>query len=141
MKHLIDEWSSNFFITANLIGPMNIFENNFLLLMLCWLTSVTCADLLNAQCTNTGTLTSVSSSGPGTEMTRMINRLGLGADCSRCQALAAEMDQRGPAWVEQNFAYVVGRTVSNAEALGHRMGPIRRSGVRLIVRRSVRKSR
>ena len=33
--------------------------------------------------------------GPGTEMTQIINRLGLGSDCGRCKALAAEMDQNG----------------------------------------------
>lgn len=81
-----------------------------------------------------------SSGGPGTEMTRIINRLGMGSDCSRCKNLAAEMDQRGPEWVRQNMDYVVGRTVSNAENLGYNMGPIRRAGVRRIVRRSVRVS-
>ena len=40
--------------------------------------------------------------GPGTEMTQIINRLGLGSDCGRCKALAAEMDQNGSAWVMQN---------------------------------------
>ena len=39
--------------------------------------------------------------GPGTEMTQIINRMGLGSDCGRCKALAAEMDQRGPDWVLQ----------------------------------------
>lgn len=79
--------------------------------------------------------------GPGTEMTRMINRIGLGSDCGRCKSLAAQMDQGGPDWVRQNFGYVVSSTVSNAENLGHQMGPVRRSGVRLLVRRSIRRSR
>lgn len=79
--------------------------------------------------------------GPGTEMTQIINRLGLGSDCGRCKALAAEMDQNGAAWVMQNRNYVVQRTVSNAQALGHRMGPVQRLGVRAIVTRSVRRSR
>lgn len=78
--------------------------------------------------------------GPGTEMTRIINRLGLGSNCSRCRSLANQMDQLGPTWVRQNFNYVVNRTVGNAENLGHRMGPVRRAGVRTIVRRSVRRS-
>lgn len=81
------------------------------------------------------------SSGPGTEMTRIINRLGMGSDCGRCQALAAEMDQGGPEWVQQNFNYVVARTIGNAENLGHRMGPVQQLGVRRIVRRSIRLSR
>ena len=80
-------------------------------------------------------------SGPGTEMTRIINRLGLGSDCGRCQALAAEMDRGGPQWVLSHFNYVTQRTISNAENLGHRMGPIRRVGVRQIVRASVRRSK
>lgn len=79
--------------------------------------------------------------GPGTEMTRIINRLGLGSDCERCRSLAAQMDQGGPYWVQQNYDYVVAQTIRNAERLGHRMGPVRRAGVRSIVRRSIRLSR
>ena len=79
--------------------------------------------------------------GPGTEMTQIINRLGLGSDCGRCQALAAEMDQNGANWVVQNKQYVVQRTISNAQNLGHRMGPVQRMGVRTIVQRAVRRSR
>ena len=86
-------------------------------------------------------LAQTPSAGPGTEMTQMINRLGLGSDCSRCQSLAAEMDRNGPQWVRQNFDHVVSRTVSNAQNLGHNMGPIRRSGVRMMVRRSIQRSR
>lgn len=78
--------------------------------------------------------------GVGTEMTQMINRLGLGSDCARCKNLAAEMDANGAQWVENNFDYVVSRTVSNAQNLGHRMGPIRRAGVRGMVRSSIRRS-
>ena len=79
--------------------------------------------------------------GPGTEMTKIINRIGLGSDCGRCKALAAEMDQGGSNWVRQNFNYVVNRTTSNAENLGHTMGPFRKAGVRMIVRRSIQKTR
>ncbi len=88
--------------------------------------------------------TSVSTAvaqGPGTEMTRIINRVGLGSDCERCQALAAEMDQRGPAWVMQNRNHVASRTIDNATRLGHRMGPAKRMGVRMLVRTAVRRSR
>lgn len=84
---------------------------------------------------------SVHAQGPGTEMTQIINRLGLGSDCGRCKALAAEMDRNGSAWVLQNRNYVARRTISNAENLGHRMGPIRRAGVRAIIRTSARRSR
>ena len=79
--------------------------------------------------------------GPGTEMTQIINRLGLGSDCQRCRDLAAQMDLGGPDWVMQNFDYVTARTISNSENLGHRMGPIRRTGVRMIVRSALRRSR
>lgn len=79
--------------------------------------------------------------GPGTEMTQIINRLGLGSNCGRCKALAAEMDRGGPDWVSQNRQYVVQRTISNAKNLGHRMGPAQRMGVRMIVRTAVRRSR
>jgi bacterioferritin-associated ferredoxin len=83
----------------------------------------------------------VQADGPGTEMTKIINRAGMGADCGRCKALAAQMDQGGSKWVQQNKHYVVSRTISNAEKLGHRMGPMKRIGVRTIVNRSVRRSR
>ena len=81
------------------------------------------------------------SQGPGTEMTQIINRMGLGSNCGRCQALAAEMDQNGSAWVMQNRDYIANRTISNAENLGHRMGVVRRAGVRAMIRTSVRRSR
>jgi len=79
--------------------------------------------------------------GPGTEMTKIINRMGLGSDCGRCKSLAAEMDLNGSEWVRQNFNYVVQRTTSNAQALGHTMGPVRKAGVRMIIRRSIVRSR
>ena len=79
--------------------------------------------------------------GPGTEMTQIINRAGLGSDCGRCQALAAEMDQRGPEWVMQNRQYVATRTIDNASRLGHRMGPAKQLGVRMMIRTAVRRSR
>lgn len=82
----------------------------------------------------------VFAAGPGTEMTRIINRAGLGSDCGRCKALANEMDCRGSDWVLQNRQHVVQRTISNAENLGHRMGPARRLGVRAIVRTAVRRA-
>ena len=79
--------------------------------------------------------------GPGTEMTQIINRMGLGSDCGRCKALAAEMDQRGPDWVLQNRQHVANRTIDNALRLGHNMGPMKRLGVRMMIRTSVRRSR
>lgn len=94
---------------------------------------------LPSPCCTTPTVNSTG--GPGTEMTRIINRLGLGSDCQRCKALAAEMDQGGVAWVQQNREAVIQRTISNAENLGHRMGPARRVGVRVILNRSIRRSR
>ena len=79
--------------------------------------------------------------GPGTEMTKIINRMGLGSDCGRCKALAAEMDQRGANWVLQNRQEIAGRTIDNASRLGHNMGPMKRIGVRMMIRTSVRRSR
>ena len=79
--------------------------------------------------------------GPGTEMTQIINRIGLGSDCSRCKALASEMDQNGAAWVLQNRNYIAQRTIRNAENLGHYMGPVRRAGVRAMIRTSARRAR
>lgn len=79
--------------------------------------------------------------GPGTQMTQIINRVGLGSDCPRCQALAAEMDLKGSAWVMQNRDAIAKRTISNAEKLGHRMGPVRRAGVRAMIRTSARRGR
>lgn len=79
--------------------------------------------------------------GPGTEMTKIINRLGMGSDCGRCKSLAAKTDQGGPNWVQQNFQYVVGQTIGNAERLGYQMGPVRKLGVRAVVRESIRRAR
>ena len=96
---------------------------------------------VTAQCAQFEQACSSSCGGPGTEMTQIINRFGLGSDCGRCKSLAAEMDRGGPQWVMDNFNCVTSRTISNAENLGHRMGPIRRIGVRAIVRTAVRRSR
>ena len=93
----------------------------------------------NAQCN--GECGVCTCGGPGTEMTQIINRIGLGSDCGRCKALAAQMDNCGPNWVCNNFDHVVARTISNAENLGNRMGPVRRVGVRAVVRTAVRRSR
>jgi len=79
--------------------------------------------------------------GPGTEMTQIINRMGLGSDCGRCKALAAEMDQLGPDGVLQNRHQIASRTIDNASRLGHNMGPMKRLGVRMMIRTSVRRSR
>ena len=79
--------------------------------------------------------------GPGTEMTKIINRLGMGSDCGRCKSLAAKMDQGGTEWVKQNFEYVVSQTISNAEGLGYTMGPARKLGVRAVVREAIRRAR
>ncbi|MEM9409895.1 MAG: hypothetical protein AAGA30_02205 [Planctomycetota bacterium] len=79
--------------------------------------------------------------GPGAEMTKMINRLGLGSDCGRCKALAARMNEGGPVWVRENFDFVVSQTISNAERIGYHMGPIRRLGVRSIVNQAILRSR
>ena len=83
----------------------------------------------------------LAAQGPGTEMTQIITRLGLGSDCGRCQTLANEMDENGAAWVMQNRDYIAKRTISNAENFGHHMGLIRRAGVRAMIRTSVRRSR
>lgn len=87
-----------------------------------------------------GVMPANPSEGPGTTMTRMINRLGLGSDCGRCKELAMQMDLGGPAWVRQNRSYVIKSTISNASNLGHKMGPVRKMGVRYLVGRSVRLS-
>lgn len=84
---------------------------------------------------------SAQAQGPGTEMTKIINRMGLGSDCGRCQALANQMDQNGSQWVLQNRSHIAQRTISNAENLGHHMGPIRRAGVHAMIRTAVRRSR
>ena len=82
----------------------------------------------------------IPTGGPGTEMTKMINQLGLGSDCGRCKALAAQMDANGPQWVRNNFDQIAAQTISNAEKLGNRMGPVRRTGVRVLLRRAIRRS-
>ena len=85
-------------------------------------------------------VSAISTGGPGTEMTKMINRLGLGSDCGRCKALAAQMDANGSQWVQNNFDSIAKQTISNAENLGNRMGPVRRTGVRVLIRRAIRRS-
>ena len=56
-----------------------------------------------AQTSQCGQTFASSCGGPGTEMTQIINRLGLGSDCGRCKALANEMDRNGPQWGLEQF--------------------------------------
>ena len=88
-----------------------------------------------------GSVDTAAAQGPGTEMTQIINRLGMGSNCSRCKSLAAEMDRNGADWVLQNREQIAERTIQNATLLGHNMGPVKRMGVRMMIRTSVRRSR
>lgn len=58
-------------------------------------------------------------SGVGTRVKNMLSALGIrgGKSCS-CDAIAAEMDSRGSAWVRENIEYVLGKMEANAAKKG-----------------------
>jgi len=78
-------------------------------------------------------------SGPGTELKKLLARVGIIAtpDCS-CNARAAEMDRQGVKWCEANLDTIVGWLREQAEARGL---PFIDLAGRLLVRRAIRNAR
>jgi hypothetical protein len=78
-------------------------------------------------------------SGPGTELKKILARVGIVAtpDCS-CTARAAEMDANGCDWVEANISTVVGWLREQATARGL---PFLDAAGRALVRVAVRNAR
>jgi hypothetical protein len=81
--------------------------------------------------------------GPGTELKKLLARVGITADaidCS-CNARADEMDrqeQQSPGWCEANLDIIVGWLREQAEARGL---PFLDIAGRLLVRRAIRNAR
>ena len=81
----------------------------------------------------------VPTSGPGTELKKILSRVGITSapDCS-CNAHAAEMDRNGCEWVEANMSTVVGWLREQAAARGL---PFLDAAGRALVRVAVRNAR
>jgi len=79
------------------------------------------------------------SHGPGTELKKLLARVGITAtpDCS-CNARAAEMDRQGVEWCEANLDTIVGWLREQAEARGL---PFLDVAGRMIVRRAISNAR
>ena len=78
-------------------------------------------------------------SGPGTELKKILARVGIVAtDSCPCNARAAEMDRQGCDWVEANMATVVGWLREQATARGL---PFMDVAGRALVRVAVRNAR
>lgn len=79
------------------------------------------------------------SAGPGTELKRLLSRLGIQAagNC-QCNARAAEMDRRGPDWCEQNIEEVVAWL---GEEAGARRLPFVAPAARFLIRRAIAQAR
>jgi hypothetical protein len=77
--------------------------------------------------------------GPGTELKKLLARVGITAtpDCS-CNARAAEMDRQGVEWCEANLDTIVGWLREQAEARGL---PFLDIAGRLLVRRAIQNAR
>jgi hypothetical protein len=78
-------------------------------------------------------------SGPGTELKKLLGRVGITAtpDCS-CNARAAEMDRQGVEWCETNTDTIVGWLREQAEARGL---PFLDVAGRLLVKRAIANAR
>lgn len=50
----------------------------------------------------------VGNSGPGTELKKLLAAWGITSSSCNCDAHAAEMDEKGPDWCEENIDTVVG---------------------------------
>ena len=79
------------------------------------------------------------SGGPGTELKRLLARVGITAspDCA-CNARAAEMDRQGVDWCEANVETIVGWLREQATARGL---PFFKAAARLLVRRAIANAR
>ena len=77
--------------------------------------------------------------GPGTELKKLLARVGITAtpDCS-CNARAAEMDRQGVEWCEANIDTIVGWLREQAEARGL---PFLDLAGRMLVRRAIQNAR
>ena len=77
--------------------------------------------------------------GPGTELTKLLSRVGITAtpNCS-CKARAAEMDRQGCDWCEANIDTVVGWLREEATKRGL---PFLDAAGRLLVKRAIRNAR
>jgi hypothetical protein len=81
----------------------------------------------------------VPTSGPGTELKKILARVGIVAtDSCPCNARAAEMDRQGCDWVESNISTVVGWLREQAHARGL---PFLDAAGRALVRVAVRNAR
>ena len=81
----------------------------------------------------------VPTSGPGTELKKILARVGIVAtDSCPCNARAAEMDRNGCDWVEANISTVVGWLREQATARGL---PFLDAAGRALVRVAVRNAR
>jgi hypothetical protein len=79
------------------------------------------------------------SHGPGTELKKLLARVGIVAtDSCPCNARAAEMDARGCEWCEANIETIVGWLREQAEARGL---PFLDVAGRLLVRRAIQNAR
>jgi len=77
--------------------------------------------------------------GPGTELKKLLARVGIVAtDSCPCNARAAEMDRRGVEWCETNIDTIVGWLREQAEARGL---PFLDLAGRLLVRRAIQNAR
>jgi hypothetical protein len=81
----------------------------------------------------------ISTSGPGTELKKLLARVGITAtpDCA-CNARAAEMDRQGVEWCEANIDTIVGWLREQAEARGL---PFFDVAGRMLVRRAIANAR
>lgn len=76
--------------------------------------------------------------GPGTELKRLLARIGITKGSCACNAHAAEMDAKGADWCIENIDTIVGWLREEAEK---RRLPFADFAARLLVRRAVRKAR
>ena len=81
----------------------------------------------------------VPAHGPGTELKKLLARVGITAtpDCS-CNARAAEMDRQGVDWCEANLDTIVGLLREQAQARGL---PFLDLAGRVLVRRAISNAR
>jgi hypothetical protein len=95
------------------------------------------ADLLRSVCLEGVPARPVS--GPGTELKKLLARVGIVAtpDCS-CVSKAAEMDRQGVEWCEANLDTIVGWLREQAHSRGL---PFVDLAGRMLVRRAIRNAR
>lgn len=78
--------------------------------------------------------------GPGTELKRLLARLGIKPKSCPCNRRAAEMDRRGPEWCRKNINRIAGWLLGEAKKRNWKLASVSRPAIKVLIRWAIRRS-